>query len=930
MEHAFKWHLYSLAGSDWYESPSRIATSEQLVAAVRQHLGDWQLDRRDIHVFAGRDDLAIRKQGWKIHCSATVDSAVDVLSRVAEVCGRVGTPFKFVASVDLVAQVNSRSWPRAAAGKFITIYPRDDEHFLQMLDELYEQLKDCFGPYILSDRRYRDCKVLYYRYGSHELTYQLLPDGRKMPMLRAPDGRLEEEQRRPYWLVPSWVDELVDDPPSARANADNSIEYAVIGRRFRVEKALAFSSEGGIYRALDMETGATCVLREARPHCVTDVAGLDAVARQRRHHAIISRLSGLGFTPRPIALFRQWEHSFLAESYLESIDTLFHYIVINNPLVQAKESPPANRRYLGFCLDIAQQLLAIQEVLESNDIIYTDLSTTNVCIRSEADGSNPRVAIVDFGSALDRASILLSGGVVETTAGFRRPGGINLAEIHGLDSFAFGALLMSMLLPVAAMFDVAPETAERLTRTFGAELNAPAPLVRAISSLLVGENLLDYGGQRRIRDLLAEARACVSDAKSMQRLVDMESLVGHVSRHGQEMDSQSSTIDACDLAPLRDALEKLNAYIIDVSEPVRADRLFPADPSVFETNPLSVAFGAAGVMYALELTGADIPADVWRAYTRLLWSGSDLPPGLYTGVAGVVWATWSMGMQDAALELANGLCRLDDFQTWDVFSGAAGIGLTLLRLYAWTTEQRFLDAAVQAGDAILHAGTLNAGTGWPAWKNATGSIVEAGYALGRSGIAEFLLHLWRATDDERFIKMGIQSLGSAVDQGIRTDDKLSIPAERNYSGPIRSHYWYQGTAGTFSVAVKYRSILGERVEEVLPIERLASMSRDLKRRYTIYPSLLKGMAGLADSLLDGFIYLGERSWLEAAAGMANRLLTFAVPRSAGLALPGEQLMRLSTDIASGNAGVVLFLHRLVSCLSGQEPASNNFSLDARR
>jgi len=39
----------------------------------------------------------------------------------------------------------------------------------------------------------------------------------------------------------------------------------------------------------------------------------------------------------------------------------------------------------------------------------------------------------------------------------------------------------------------------------------------------------------------------------------------------------------------------------------RKDRLFPADEKLFSTNPLSLAHGAAGVVYALSRMSDDFP-----------------------------------------------------------------------------------------------------------------------------------------------------------------------------------------------------------------------------------------------------------------------------------------------------------------------------------
>ena len=50
-------------------------------------------------------------------------------------------------------------------------------------------------------------------------------------------------------------------------------------------------------------------------------------------------------------------------------------------------------------------------------------------------------------------------------------------------------------------------------------------------------------------------------------------------------------------------------YLVGTADLSRADRLFPADIMVFETDPLSVAYGAAGVLYALNRIWGEVPQE---------------------------------------------------------------------------------------------------------------------------------------------------------------------------------------------------------------------------------------------------------------------------------------------------------------------------------
>ena len=65
----------------------------------------------------------------------------------------------------MLTAINGKRWPRGGSGKFITAYPRSVEDFRQVIADLHAALSGYAGPSVLTDRRYRDSRVLHYRYG---------------------------------------------------------------------------------------------------------------------------------------------------------------------------------------------------------------------------------------------------------------------------------------------------------------------------------------------------------------------------------------------------------------------------------------------------------------------------------------------------------------------------------------------------------------------------------------------------------------------------------------------------------------------------------------------------------------------------------------------------------------------------------------------
>lgn len=96
-----------------------------------------------------------RRQGWKLHVSATAVSAHEVLERAAGVLVAHGCAFKFAVSPSVTADLTGVRAARAHSGKFLTAYPADDDQLRLLAEELHRATAGLAGPVILSDRRYR-------------------------------------------------------------------------------------------------------------------------------------------------------------------------------------------------------------------------------------------------------------------------------------------------------------------------------------------------------------------------------------------------------------------------------------------------------------------------------------------------------------------------------------------------------------------------------------------------------------------------------------------------------------------------------------------------------------------------------------------------------------------------------------------------------
>ncbi|MCI1923196.1 MAG: hypothetical protein LKJ64_03890 [Lentilactobacillus buchneri] len=135
-------------------------------------------------------------QGWKIHITANISDAQQLLEVVAKILIPKEVSFKFLPDKYSLLMANSKYADRAESGKFITIYPESTKSFLELLDILTKATRKFEeGPYILNDKQWKDSNV-YFRYGGFKPIYAKV-NGSIVPVVKAPDGQWVEDIRAP-------------------------------------------------------------------------------------------------------------------------------------------------------------------------------------------------------------------------------------------------------------------------------------------------------------------------------------------------------------------------------------------------------------------------------------------------------------------------------------------------------------------------------------------------------------------------------------------------------------------------------------------------------------------------------------------------------------------------------------------------------------
>ncbi len=863
---------YIAADPRYYESMDRYPYSKaDFHAPTEARLGSgWNVIRKGVWLHCKPDAARLQLQGWKIHLSARRKDAEEILKRAADVLVPRGVSFKFLLDKTVLTMTNSKSWGRGGAGKFITVYPADNKEFLELLEALGKATSEFSGPYILSDKRYKEYKVVYYRYGGIKLNTVLETDGQKTPVLVSPSGEKVPDVRHPYFSLPAWVEDLFKSEKSGGKGLNNG--------RYKVESSLGFSNSGGVYLAVDGQSGQKVVVKEARPWINESAPEHDMVSLLGKEHRVLEKIKDLGIAPGPVEFFREWEHTFLVQEYLDKYISLDKWAVRNDIVLHARFTYTEAREFFLKYIDIFRKLAGIIEKLHGRGIIFGDFSANNVMLNPDSLD----VKIIDFEGARE------SGAA--SPAWFFTPGFSDPARPRGKelsfedDYYAFGANMLYALVRVNQMAGLNPGISGKWLDCLVTEFGFPPELRPVILGLMHPDPAARIKPAEAVRTLETAVKAM---------------------REGREI--MPLRVEPKGAGYYGGLAAQIVSHLESVADYSRKDRLWPALPEVFETNPLSMAYGAAGVLKGLKNAA---PEKISRQ--MLDWvlnkdiQAENYPPGLHVGMSGIAWALLDLGLKKEAaevLEKTTGHPLL--YSAPDMYNGTAGWGMTNLRFWLESGDAKYLNMAVEAGKKII--ASASAENGGMCWK-ISGKSTPVGFAFGASGISVFLACLSKAAGSAEFGEAAEKALRFDLKHEFSTPDGgLAWPANTSPDGPI---YFYleSGSAGIGMACLRLWKLTGKKEYSDL-VEKIYIAC---DRIYTVYPGRSNGLAGIGEFLLDAYRFTGEKKYIEAARKVAAGIEKFGVKVERGLAFPGNGLLRLSCDYASGSAGIASFFHRLES------------------
>ncbi|MGW3335622.1 class III lanthionine synthetase LanKC [Streptomyces rubiginosohelvolus] len=853
---------YCQADRRFYDAPHRslgpggaVDAESSFYAAVRGSDPEgWTRSRRGDWLSYSPDGLRLPAQGWKIHISAALDNAASVLDRVTAHCLEHRLAFKCIPNAGLLALRNAKYADRAGSGKFITVYPPSEEAFPEVCTALMQLLEGEHGPYILSDLRCGNGPV-HTRYGAFAARFCSGPDGRPVPAVADPQGRLVPDDRGPAFRVPSWV----TPPGFLMPHLEARAAVGLADLPYAVEKALHFSNGGGVYLGRDTRTGEQVVLKEARPHAGLAADGADAVARLERERTALEHLAGLDCVPDVRDVFQVGDHHFLVLQYIPGT-TLNTVFARRFPLARQHPSPELLAEHTAWAEELYGQVERAVEAVHERGIVISDLHMSNVMVDEEAG----RIVLLDFEAASPAAERRRQ---IVANPAFVAP-----ADRRGtdIDRYALACLRLALYLP--------------LTTLFGIDRTKAAGLAQDIARAFpVAEEALRPAVEEILRDMRNAGEAGARPAAAS----------GSASAAASGRDSGEASASPADLRDWPRARDALTRAVTASCTPERDDRCFPGDIAQFATatGGQSFAYGAAGVLYALHETGAPpcAPAEDWLLrHAKDPASGS--PLGFYDGLTGIAWTLHRIGRTAEAADLLRIILDqpLEGLAP-GLHNGYAGIGLALddLARTASATDAPALSAAAARCTALAVRALVD---GPPS--------PRTGLLHGASGIALLLIRRYATTGDTALLDLAAAALRRDLERCRAGDDGALLVVEGKRLMP----YVGSGSAGIAAVIDAY---LAQRPDPELETAGRALLPAALSAFY-VQPGLFRGSAGLLLHL--AATPLCDPADRQRAIDRHTDLLgSHALAYGGGLAFPGEQLMRLSMDLATGTAGALLAL-----------------------
>lgn len=772
------------------------------------------------------NDSNLKISGWKIHISSKMEEYEDVLDIIFAYCMENEIDFKFVNTKEEYYYLNGKSVSRLTANKNIVIYP-EEEIFRKVIEEVYVLTKQYQGAYIVTDMKYKDSNVVYYRYGEVNPIRRLSERGYFISYILDDSGKEIMDIRKPCEYKPNWVSDIVE--------LTIEEEDSIFLKKYHPIKSLYFSSSGGVYLVKN-KAGELKIAKEARAFTSIDNNLKYATDRLLNEYNFLERLKDTKITPEPIEFIQDQGNCYLIEE-IEGI-SLREYVYTRNPFLTNDSNKERIGKYFDTVNKIFENLKKAILTINSKDVILGDISDNNILI--EDIENSCRIRIIDLETSRNYSDSNITA--------IHTPGLGNTRT--DLDRVYY--LGLEMILPINIIYDIDDSKKYALLYWFSEQgysnLSFFKDLKKYFSLIEVTKsknNLLDRSKLKKIVEsiLLSFDSETYFPADPHVFITNKFSIA-----HGAVgvLKSIEYTLDNID-EDVNDDLKNVKKYILEAiytnkenniplgfsmgylgvlsyyKEKKLLENYVNTNDLINEVKQTDLFYGKSGILLGLvynKYVGFEINEDLilslGKEIADISFEEEELI-GLHTGLAGNVLALLSVYMHTKDLGYLN-ICKemlsnivdnlmIDNFDnitlnklgknskifvaTPFLYDGLAGVGHVVLLYTKITKEETYTKILYEIVESLLYK-----------------AHVFSCLMRGLSGITDFLISYLQEFGDKIEVEKRLE-IEKVVESQINTLSLYEIEEGSSVRGFVGeqllriSHDYYTGTAGVIAVISRY-------------------------------------------------------------------------------------------------------------------------------
>lgn len=792
-------------------------------------------------------------QGWKIHISANIADADKVLEAVSLYLITKKVSFKFVPNEYDLKLMYSKNADRIEAGKFITIYPRNDSEFCELLDPLMELTKKFKeGPYIFNDCPWKQSNV-YFRYGGFRRMITLKND---VPVysIQTPDGEFIEDKRVPYYITPDFVEELkfITD----NNTFPNKEEFSDLNS-MQINGAIHYSNSGGVYEGT--YKGQPVIIKEGRPNVGLDQNGNDGVTLVRHESEMLKKLSKINGVVNQIGYKEIWKHNYLIEEKISG-QTLSDYMALKYPF----SNNFSVKSYTKMAIQIIDQLITILNQVHSENTAIVDFKPDNIILN--INKGIVKVTVLDFESSEEIDKAYKPNLITQDFVAFQSK------TFEDGDWFVLYRIARNLFLPVETTMFFSKKLEERqnknIEKKFGCKVVDYLVKVRKICEqhTRIYRNSAFYEGE------IDAPKTCISRQNIERNIEEIKN--GIINNFNYDSDNLSQ-------GDINQYREPLNCYAINNGAMGCIMALNRVDNLILENEKIKTWLNQAKINIQ-----------------KIIKSQQDFDIGLFSGLSGIALTFYDLGEEKFAKELLESCNIKNKNLDISIYSGVSGVGMTNLALYASTGDNKYKHNILDIVDCIVKR-----------YENENFEEIEEyeGKLSLLKGWGGAVLFLWKSGIllDIKILKdKAIEILNSIVDSGIVEEEQGLSLSDRSRGILRMLPYLDTGFAGISLLILEIKKDDSEAITAQYQ-DIIKYLESDPGTFCTYQDCLFSGVAGMIvqsnaiknnfkkDNSLDVFV---------------NSLNNYAVSvKNNELIFPGVFGVKCSMDYETGAAGILLSL-----------------------